>query len=485
MQSLNGRNMPQRFDPNPVLGSDSYKFTQWPQYPKDTRFVYSYMCARGGFWKHALWNGLQGLLINQFEGQFFTEENVHAAARWAAKHFFNDKVFNYHGWLRLLEKHEGRLPLRIRAVPEGTLVPVRNVLMTVENTDDEFPWLTNWAETRLMRMWYPVSVGTLSFEIRQAIGKDLVRTGSPELIDYKLHDFGDRGVSSEESAAIGGAAHLFNFHGTDTPEAIQWLQQYYTADMPGNSIPAMEHSTVTSWGKDHEVDSYRNMLDTYPTGLAACVIDSYDTHNAVDKIFGEQLREKVLRRNGTVVLRPDSGDPTVVLEDMFNSIAEKFGFETNNKGWKVLPSQIRAIQGDGVNYQNILRINSHLIRNGWSMDNWAYGMGGALLQQQNRDTMRFAIKCCAIDRGGVWHDVYKDPATDRSKASIGGRLSLVDRSVDGSGDFVTVQDPSAYGNVLQTIFEDGKILARTNYDEVWARTRKNDRYVEEAIEAYA
>ncbi len=477
--------MPTPFNPNPVLGSDSYKFTHYPQYPKDTRRVYSYMCSRGGFWPHGLWTGLQGILINQFEGKFFNEQNVKDAAAWSAKHFFNDKIFNYKGWMRLLEKHGGILPLRIRAVPEGTLVPKKNVLMTIENTDDEFYWLTNWAETRLMRMWYPVTVGTLSFEIRQAIGKDLVRTGTPGLIDYKLHDFGDRGVSSETSAALGGAAHLFNFHGTDTPEAIQWLQQYYGADMPGNSIPAMEHSTVTSWGKEHEVDAYRNMLTTFPTGLVACVIDSYDTHNAVDKIFGEELREMVLRRNGTVVLRPDSGIASVVLDDMFNSISDKFGFETNDKGWKVLPSQIRAIQGDGVNYQTILGINASLIRNGWSMDNWAYGMGGALLQQQNRDTMRFAIKCCAIDRGGVWHDVFKDPTTDHSKASIGGRLSLVDRSVNGDGDFVTVRDPNAYGNVLQTVFEDGELTARVTYDEVWNRTRSFDRYEAEAEEAFA
>ena len=192
--------------------------------------------------------------------------------------------------------------------------------------------MTNWAETLLLQIWYPVTVGTLSFEIRQAIGKDLVRTGNPNLIHYKLHDFGFRGVSSKESAAIGGAAHLFNFHGTDTLAVISYLRQYYKAQMPGNSIPAMEHSTVTSWGKDHETDAYRNMLTKNPTGLAACVVDSYDTINAVDVIFGDTLREMVLRRSGTVVLRPDSGDPTQILEDIFNSVSNKFGFETNTKG---------------------------------------------------------------------------------------------------------------------------------------------------------
>jgi nicotinamide phosphoribosyltransferase len=477
--------MPESLRLNPICNTDSYKLGHWSQYPPDTQFVYSYLCSRGGFWKHALFVGLQGLLKANFTGQYFNEADVKEARSLAQQHFGNDNVFNAAGWLKLLEKHGGRLPLRIRAPKEGTLVPSKNVLMTIENTDPEFPWLTNWAETILLQLWYPITVGTLSFEIRQAIGKDLVRTGTPELLDFKLHDFGFRGVSSKESAAIGGAAHLFNFHGTDTLAALQYLRQYYKADMPGFSIPAMEHSTVTSWGQAHEEDSYRNMLVRNPGGLAACVVDSYDTHNAVDHIFGDDLRELVLRRDGTVVLRPDSGDPTIVIEDIFNSVSNKFGFDTNAKGWKVLPQQVRVIQGDGVNYQNILRINSSLTRNGWSMDNWGYGMGGALLQQQNRDTMRFAIKCCAINRAGVWHEVHKDPKTDPSKASIGGRLSLVDRSSQGTGDFVTVADPSAYGNLLETVFEDGKLLAETTYDEVWARCRENDRFVEEAAAAFA
>lgn len=478
--------MPERLRVNPLLQTDSYKIGgHWSQYPADTEHIYSYLSSRGGFWKHTLFVGLQYVLKAYFEGKIFNEEDVREAQSLCEAHFGSDEAFNIRGWLRLLEKHDGMLPLRIRAPKEGTLIPVRNALMTIENTDPEFPWLTNWAETLLLRgTWYPITVGTLSFEIRQVIGKDLERTGTPELIDYKLHDFGARGSTSQESAAIGGAAHLMNFHGTDNMESLFLLRQYYKAEMPGNSIPAMEHSTVTSWGKENEVSAYRNMLLKNPTGLAACVVDSYDTHNAVDHIFGDQLREMVLRRNGTVVLRPDSGDPTIVIEDIFNSVADKFGFDTNAKGWKVLPSQIRVIQGDGVNYQNILRINSHLIRNGWSMDNWSYGAGSSLLQMLNRDTMRFAIKCSAINRHGAWRPVFKDPKTDSSKASMGGRFNLIDRSVDGRGDFITSTIGNDYGNILQTVFEDGKLLVETTYDKVWEEARKSDRYVE-AQEAYA
>jgi nicotinamide phosphoribosyltransferase len=476
-----GKPMPQEIRNNLLLETDSYKLSHWWQYPSDAQTVYSHLMSRGGFWKNTLFFGLQYILKSCFVGNVFTKADIDEAAAFSADHFGSDKVFNVKGWTRLLEKHGGKLPLKIRAVPEGTVVDVKNALMTIENTDTEFPWLTNWAETLLLQVWYPITVGTLSWHIKQEIGKDLVRTGDPAGLAFKLHDFGYRGVSSRETAAIGGAAHLVNFMGSDTIAAIRMLQQFYGAKgMPGFSIPAMEHSTVTSWGQAHEKDAYENQIDKSPTPLTACVIDSYDTHHAVAEIFGNQLREKVLRRAGTVVLRPDSGDPTIVLEDIFNAVAEKYGFETNSKGWKVLPSQIRAIQGDGVNYQNILRINSHLIRNGWSMDNWGYGMGGALLQQQNRDTMRFAIKCSAINRGGQWVPVFKNPKTDITKASIGGRFCLV----DGESGWHTVEttEENCYGNYLKTVFLDGELKLEYDLDTIRATAASYDYYEQAAKE---
>jgi len=432
--------------------------------------------------------GLQYILKSCFVGQVFTKADIDEAEKFCALHFGTDKVFNTKGWTRLLEKHGGRLPLKIRAVPEGTVVDTHNCLMTIENTDEEFPWVTNWAETLLLQVWYPTTVATLSYEIKQAIGKDLVRTGDPGLLNFKLHDFGFRGVSSRETAAIGGGAHLVNFLGTDTLRAIPMLQQFYNEKgMPGFSISAMEHSTVTSWGKEHEADAYSNQIRRSPTPLVACVIDSYDTHNAVENIFGGELREMILRREGTVVLRPDSGDPCVVIEDIFNSVSEKFGFETNAKGWKVLPQQIRVIQGDGVNYQNILRINSHLTRLGWSMDNWGYGMGGALLQQQNRDTMRFAIKCSAINRAGVWHPVYKKPVTDLTKSSEGGRFCLFDHGNNHSHTYHTVAstEEDGYGNLLKTVFLDGELKKDFTLAEIRETASSNDRFFEESKEATA
>src|SRR5947209_19110316 len=181
------------------------------------------------------------------------------------------------------------LPVSNKAVEEGTVMPLQNVLVTIENTDPEFPWLPNYLETLLLKVWYSTTVATLSREIKKIIHGFLERTGDPSLLPFKLHDFGYRGVSSEETAAIGGAAHLLNFQGTDTVAGILLLQDHYRADMPGFSVPASEHSTITAWGKEHEVDAYRNMLTAYPDGIVACVSDSYNIYNACEKLWGEIL----------------------------------------------------------------------------------------------------------------------------------------------------------------------------------------------------
>ena len=414
---------------------------------------------------------------SNFAGKVFTAEDIEEAGKFAAKHFSgNPKCFNYQGWNSLYAKHGGILPLRIKAVKEGSLVAAQNAIITIENTDPEFYWLTNWAETVLLQVWYPVTVATLSRAIKQIIGEALVRTGDPALLDFKLHDFGFRGVSSRESAAIGGAAHLFNFLGTDNLAAIELLQQYYGADMSGLSIPASEHSTITAWGKDHEVDAYENMLNNVQDGVVACVSDSYDIYNAIRNLWGGKLRDKVLRRKGTLVIRPDSGDAIAVLEQIFNIAADKFGYEVNRKGWKVLAPQVRFIQGDGVNYYTIQNMISQLTRRGWSMDNWSFGMGGALLQQINRDTLRFALKCSAIDINGQWHDVYKQPVTDPGKDSRAGRFALLKQE----NEFVTVIQETgssiSAADQLETVLENGVLQRDQTLEEIRSIATSYDAY---------
>lgn len=462
---------------NPILNTDSYKLTHWWQYPPNTRFIYSYVCSRGGFFDHAQLAGLQYILKANFAGTVFTSQDVDEARRFADKHFGgNPRCFNYPGWKSLFTKYGGMLPLRVKALKEGTLASAQNALITIENTDPEFYWLTNWAETVLLQVWYPITVGTLSRAIKQIIGEALVRTGDPAQLPYKLHDFGFRGVSSRESAAIGGAAHLFNFLGTDNLAAVELLQQYYCADMPGVSIPASEHSTITAWGREHEADAFQNVLDNVPDGIVACVSDSYDIFKAVRDLWGGKLRDKVMQRNGTLVIRPDSGDAVAVLEEVFNIAAAKFGCQVNRKGWKVLSPQVRFIQGDGVNYHTIQNMISQLTRKGWSMDNWSFGMGGALLQQLNRDTLRFALKCSAIDINGQWHDVYKQPVTDPGKDSRAGRF-VVHKA---GNEFVTEKLGSEMRvpgeDQLEVVLENGQLRREQNLQEIRSIAASYDTY---------
>ncbi len=470
---------------NPILNTDSYKLTHWWQYPPNTRHIYSYVESRGGMFDETMLAMLQYIIKSNFAGQVFTPDDVEEARRIAHAHFSGRaKTFNYEGFKSLYAKHGGRLPLRIRAVKEGTVVKSHNALITIENTDPEFYWLTNWAETVLLQVWYPITVATLSRAIKQVIGKALVRTGDPGLLPFKLHDFGFRGVSSKESAAIGGAAHLLNFQGTDTLAAIQILNQFYSADLSAQnplecaaySIPASEHSTITAWGEANELDAYANMLENCPEGIVACVSDSYDIYNAVRNLWGGALREKVLQRAGTLVIRPDSGEAVTVLEELFKIVSEKFGYEVNRKGWKTTVPRVRFIQGDGVNFYTIQNITAQLTRKGWSQDIWSYGMGGALLQQVNRDTLKFALKCSAIDRNGQWHNVYKNPKTDPSKASRGGRFNLIQNGKDFATVEVVEGTPISSNNALETILEDGKILRDQTLAEVRAIATSYDSY---------
>jgi nicotinamide phosphoribosyltransferase len=321
-------------------------------------------------------------------------------------------------------------------------------------------------------------VATQSKSIKKVILDYLEKTGDPAAIDFKLHDFGARGVSSLESAGIGGAAHLVNFMGTDTITGLLYAREYYNAGIAGFSIPAAEHSTITSWGRDNEVDAYRNMLTQFAKqgSIVAIVSDSYDVFNAVDKLWGEELKQQVIDSGATVVIRPDSGDPLIICRQLIQKLAAKFGTTTNAKGFRVL-NNVRLIQGDGVNEHTIRMILGDFMVHGFSADNIAFGMGGALLQQIDRDTQKFAMKCSSAKINGVWVDVQKDPITDSGKKSKAGRVTLW----QSGGEFASgVTPPSGWTDkgfggwteAMQTVYRDGQIIREYDFAEVRANSNR-------------
>jgi nicotinamide phosphoribosyltransferase len=461
---------------NIILNTDSYKVSMFKQYPQGTTGVYSYIESRGGRYDRTVFFGLQAF-IKEYLLEPITQADIDIADEILTAH---GEPFNRAGWQYILDQHAGYLPVVIRSVPEGTVVPVSQVLATIENTDPECFWLTTWLETALLRaVWYPTTVATQSWTIKKVILDYLEKTGDPSLIDFKLHDFGARGVSSMESAGIGGASHLINFMGTDTISGILFAREYYSAGIAGFSIPAAEHSTITSWGRDNEVNAYDNMLTQFakPGSILAVVSDSYDIYNAAEKLWGEELRQKVIDSGATVVIRPDSGDPEIVCRKLVQILGDKFGYTTNAKGFKVL-NNVRLIQGDGINEHTIRCILGSFQAYGWSADNIAFGMGGALLQQVDRDTQKFAMKCSAVEMGsGNWIDVQKDPITDPGKKSKAGCVTLW----KGGGEWVSAVDQpkgwfdkgfGPFTEMLETVYCDGKLIKEITFDEVRANARK-------------
>ena len=458
---------------NLLLLTDSYKPSHALQTPAKTEKIYSYFESRGGEFKEVVLFGPQYILKRYLEGPVVHLDAIREAEELYAAHL-RPGIFNKAGWVHILRNHNGRLPVSIKAVPEGTVVPTHNVLMTIENTDPECYWLTNYLETLLVQAWYPSTVATISRHMKKVILSALERSGDPNLIGFKLHDFGCRGVSTMESAAIGGAAHLVNFMGTDTVPALQLLRDFYGEKMAGFSIPASEHSTMTSWGKEHEVDAYRNMLDKFPEGLVAVVSDSYDVYNAVSRIWGGVLRDRVLARNGTVIIRPDSGDPKKVVPDLLDLLGKKFETTTNDKGYKVLDPHVRLIQGDGIDRHSLVDILDAVMDRGWSADNVAFGSGGGLLQQCNRDTLKFAFKCSSAVVDGKERDVRKNPVTASWKSSKAGRLSLVHdkmfETVHGS-KWATMSENIGLKDNLVEIFRDGKVLVDQTFAQIRERAK--------------
>ena len=458
---------------NPLLLTDSYKVSHYRQYPPKTETIYSYFESRGSDkWDETVFFGLQYFLKRYLTAPI-TWKMIEQARDIYKLHFGDETMFNLKGWAHILDAHGGKLPVRIKAVPEGSVIPTRNVLMAIENLDPECDWLTNWLETLLVNVWYPVTVASISRENKKVIAEALEESGDPAELPFKLHDFGCRGVTCPEQAGLGGCAHLVNFLSTDNVPALQVGQEIYGEPMAGFSIPAAEHSTITSWGQQGEGDAFKNMLVKYPKGLVAVVSDSFDIYKACEGLWGNKLKDMVMEREGTVIVRPDSGDPLEVLPKILEILGDKLGYETNGKGYKVLDSHIRIIQGDKVCPDTVPAYYNVIMDAGWSANNMALGSGGGLLQKMDRDTYNFAFKCSWAQVDGKGRDVYKKPVGSAWKASKKGRLKLVaDRAWRDYGTapyYTTVAESAKGDDILQTVYENGELLIDQTLAEIRER----------------
>ena len=459
---------------NILLQTDSYKAGHAGLYPEDVTGLYAYFESRGGLYPQTVFFGLQYYLQEYLEGVRVTRALIREAESFWKAHFGRDDYFDASRWERLLDAHGGKLPLRIKAVPEGTLVPTNNVLFTVENTDDEFPWLVGWVETLLMKVWYPTVIATQSYYLKRQIRQRRRWWSDDENgLDFMVHDFGYRGCTSEEQAAIGGAAHLTSFKGTDTVAGILLLRDHYSFDpandMYGFSVPATEHSIILA--HKTERDAFEHVLNRYPTGIVACVSDTNDIFKAVNDLWGTELRDKVTARDGVLVVRPDSGEPTEVVLRVLDGLAQRFGYTLNKQDKKVIDSHVRVIQGDGMTPTTILDLYDFIGEAGYAPENLTVGSGGGMLQAVNRDTQRFAYKISSVrTRDGKERAVSKHPVTDNGKASKAGRFLLV-RDL---GQYRTYVDDGGVENggylrtfdTLQTVFENGYVQKEYSIENI-------------------
>lgn len=472
---------------NICLRTDSYKLTHWKLMKPGTTKVISYLESRGGRFDKTMFFWLQYYLY-MLEGEIVTKEFIQFAKLFSEVHFGYEHVFNEEGWSDLLEVHKGKLPVLIKAVPEGSIVPTGNVLLTMESTDKRFTWIVQYIESIILKLWYPITVATYDLHCKLEIEKGIRETGgSPEEYFFRLVDFGYRGVSSEETAGIGGACHLLNSFSTDNIRGILFAMATYNAPMNiAGSVIASEHSVATPFGLDEkgEREYIRYMISSVPKDKPVSVVgDSKNIYNFAWILANdEEIRQLIEERTAPFILRPDSGDPEEVLPKVFNILWDGFGGTINDKHFKVLNPCIRILQGDGIQLETIIGIIQVLKSNRIAIENLVFGSGGKLLQAHDRDEQRFAIKCCYAIINGEEVNVEKNPDTAPSKRSKKGRLKLLPSPFG----FSTLQSSTcsaatfdSHIDALVPVFEDGVILKLYSWEEVQAniaRTRKMYNY---------
>jgi len=479
-----------KFDDNNIITlTDGYKLTHWMDYPDDLQGVFSYYENRvGSKYDSSTFVGLQYYLIKYLEGVVVTPDKIAEAKLLSAGYFGTEDNFNEEMWVHIWEEYEGKLPIRIKAVDEGATVPVNNVLMTIENLDDKCAPLTNALETILMHVWSASNVATIGTYLKKDMISLLMKTHSKSyeeclaIANFMLHDFGFRGVSSVESSAFCGFGHFANFLGTDTLSAVILAMNYYGSSVNDTafSVPATEHSVMTSKGPDGELDIIRDIIRKHNTGIVSCVADSYSITRFVQE-YMPLLKDEILARKPNAigackfVVRPDSlRAPDDTPEDqtlwIVEELAKTFGYTVNDFGYKVLNPKIGVLWGDGIGPDGILRIMLKVADAGWDISCLVFGMGGGLLQKHNRDTQRVAIKCSAQKYDGKWVDIQKDPL-DKSKKSKKGRVVL--GIVAGVGVVTVAEDSEEAKDLvdnevfkLHLRFESGEIYRRQTLEGI-------------------
>ena len=507
---------------NPLFLTDGYKTGHHQQYPKGTSLVYSNFTPRSNKYApkgcdHVVSFGQQMVMQqihDAFQKDFFSQPKDVVCGQ------MRDELSMYLGTeydVTHFEKlHDlGYLPISVKALPEGTMAPIKVPVLTIYNTHPDFYWLTNYLETILSNLlWKPMTSATIAQQYRKVLTGWMRKTDPANawFIDWQGHDFSMRGMDSAEAVISSGLGHLTSFSGTDSLPAIYGARKYYCAEgFIAGSVPATEHSVMCAGGKEDEVDTFRRLLNTYPKGILSVVSDTWDLW----KVCTEHvvtLREEIMARDGKLVIRPDSGDPVDILcgqlnisRDLRDVIENRdldtshpkykgviellwdvFGGTINEQGYKVLDPHIGAIYGDSITIDRADEICRRLESKGFASTNVVLGIGSFTYQYNTRDTFGFAMKATYVEiltpiegrPKEEWllegREIFKDPITDDGTKKSATGLLFVGKNDNHE---ITLYDKVSWEEedmgLLQMIYKDGEFHNTTNLTTIRQRVQSN------------
>lgn len=486
---------------SPILLKDGYKVGHKFQYPEGTTLVYSNLTprkSRSAEVDEIVFFGLQYFikeyLISQFDELFFKKPKAEVLKQYARimdNYLGKDSISYQH----IADLHDlGYLPLEIKALPEGSLVPMRVPVFTIKNTVPEFFWLTNMLETLMSAiLWKPCTSATTAFQYLKTFTKYAKETVGSDMgfIPWQGHDFSFRGMSGIEDATMSGAAHLLSFAGTDTIPAIDFLETFYHADcekeLIGGSVPATEHSVMCMGTQGDEIKTFERLIqDIYPAGIVSIVSDTWDFWKVITEFLPE-LKSKIVARNGKVVIRPDSGDPVKIIigdtdaplgspeyKGAIECMWETFGGTITEAGYKLLDSHIGLIYGDSITTERQVAILEGLKQKGFASYNVVLGIGSYTYEYVTRDTFGFAMKATYGEVNGEGRDIFKDPKTDDgTKKSAKGLMQVYRDAATGK---LALKDQCTWAEEaqgeLKTVFKDGALLVDVTLAEIRNRIKE-------------
>jgi len=496
---------------NALFLTDGYKTGHAAQYPKGTEFVYSNLTPRAN--KYAP-NGADHLVVfgtqmavqqihESFQKYFFDQpkELVISEAKKELSMYLNtDYDVSHFEALHDL----GYLPIKVKGIPEGELVPMKIPIVTIHNTKPEFYWITNYLETILSNLlWKPMTSATIAHEYRKLLKSWQMKTDKDRawIVDWQAHDFSMRGMDSVEAVISSGLGHATSFSGSDSLPVIYGARKFY--DEKGfvvGSVNATEHSVMCAGTKDDEIGTFRELMNTYPTGVLSVVSDTWDLWVVITEYLGK-LKEQILARDGKLVIRPDSGNPADIIcgynsldeyelkekqiavdynhpsyKGVVELLWEEFGGHINSQGYKVLDDHIGAIYGDSITIERAREICRRLEEKGFASTNVVFGIGSYTYQYNTRDSFGFAMKATYVEVNGVGREIFKDPITDSGlKKSARGLL----RVIKNNGEYIlydgqTKEMEANESNELKVLYEDGAFVRRTTLTEIRDKMDKNN-----------